>query len=127
IGGNAPTTIKMADGRTRTGILLAASETSAVLLENNRFVLLSVDGDVYREKAITPKADWTHYDGFLNGNRYSPLELVNATNVQRLGAAWVFPIPNTQRLLQVTPVVQDGIMYVTGWNELYALDATTGR
>jgi len=127
IGGNVPTTIKMTDGRTRTGILLAASETSAVLLENNRFVLLSVDGDVYREKAITPKADWTHYDGFLNGNRYSPLELVNATNVQRLGAAWVFPIPNTQRLLQVTPVVQDGIMYVTGWNELYALDATTGR
>lgn len=24
-------------------------------------------------------------------------------------------------------VVQDGIMYVTGWNEIYALDATTGR
>ncbi len=28
---------------------------------------------------------------------------------------------------QATPVVADGIMYVTGWNELYALDATTGR
>ena len=28
---------------------------------------------------------------------------------------------------QATPVVVDGIMYVTGWNELYALDATTGR
>jgi alcohol dehydrogenase (cytochrome c) len=26
-----------------------------------------------------------------------------------------------------TPIVVDGIMYVTGWNELYALDATTGR
>jgi alcohol dehydrogenase (cytochrome c) len=127
IGSNAPTTIKMSDGRSRTGILLADSDTSAVLLENNRFVLLSKDGDVYREKPLAPKADWTHYDGFLNGNRYSPLELINATTVQRLGAAWVFPIPNTQRLLQVTPVVQDGIMYVTGWNEIYALDATSGR
>ena len=28
---------------------------------------------------------------------------------------------------QNTPVVVDGIMYVTGWNELQALDATTGR
>jgi alcohol dehydrogenase (cytochrome c) len=127
LSGNSPTTIKMADGRSRTGILLADSETSGVLLENNRIVLLSKDGDAYREKPLAPKADWTHYDGFLNGNRYSPLELINATTVQRLGAAWVFPIPNTQRILQVTPVVQDGIMYVTGWNEIYALDATTGR
>jgi alcohol dehydrogenase (cytochrome c) len=127
VGGNTPSTIKMADGRSRTGILLADSETSGVLLENNRYVLLSKDGEVYREKAITPKADWTHYDGFLNGNRYSPLEMINATTVQRLGAAWMFPIPNTQRILQVTPIVQDGVMYVTGWNEIYALDATTGR
>jgi alcohol dehydrogenase (cytochrome c) len=29
--------------------------------------------------------------------------------------------------MQSTPAVQDGIMYVTGWNEIYALDATTGR
>ena len=107
--------------------LLAQSEVSAVLLENGRFQLLSKDGAVYREKPITPKADWTHYDGSLTGNRYSPLELINPSNVQRLGAAWLFPIPSNPRALQSTPVVQDGIMYVTGWNEIYALDATTGR
>ena len=98
-----------------------------MLLDNGRFTLLSKDGAAYREKAITPKADWTHYDGSLTGNRYSPLELINPTNVQRLGAAWVFPIASNPRALQATPVVQDGIMYVTGWNEIYALDATTGR
>jgi hypothetical protein len=87
------TTIKMADGRSRTGVLLAQSEVSAVLLENGRFQLLSKDGSVYREKPVTPKADWTHYDGSLTGNRYSPLELINPSNVQRLGAAWLFPIP----------------------------------
>ena len=117
----------MADGRARTGVLLAQSEVSAVLLENGRFKLLSKDGVAYREKAITPKADWTHYDGSLTGNRYSPLELINPSNVQRLGAAWMFPIASNPRALQSTPVVQDGIMYVTGWNEIYALDATTGR
>lgn len=127
IGGLATSTIKMADGRARTGILLAQSELSAVLLENGRFTVLSKDGDAYREKAIAPKADWTHYDGSLTGNRYSPLELINRTNVQRLGAAWMFPIAGIPRAMQATPVVQDGIMYVTGPNQLYALDATTGR
>ena len=120
-------TIKTADGRTRTGTVVAQSEVSAVLRDGASFTLLSKDGSSYREKAISPKADWTHYDGSLTGNRYSPLELVNHTNVQRVGAAWVFPIPSNPRALQSTPVVQDGIMYVTGWNEIYALDATTGR
>jgi alcohol dehydrogenase (cytochrome c) len=127
LGDQTPTTITVTDGRTRTGLLLAQSELSGVLLENGGFTLLSKDGATYRPKAIAPKADWTHYDGSLSGNRYSQLELVNSTNVQRLGAAWVFPIASNPRALQSTPVVQDGIMYVTGWNELYALDATTGR
>ena len=127
IGGQAATTVKMADGRSKTGILLAQSELSAVLLEKDTFTLLSKDGDAYRPKPITPKSDWTQYDGSLTGNRYSPLELVNRTNVQRIGAAWVFPIASNPRALQSTPVVQDGIMYFTGWNELYAVDATTGR
>ena len=44
-------------------------------------------------------------------------------------AAWRrvdVPVPNTARL-QVTPVVVDGVMYVTSANECYALDAGTGR
>jgi alcohol dehydrogenase (cytochrome c) len=127
IGGQQPSSITMTDGRTRTGLLLADSEVSAVLLESGRFVLLSKDGAAYREKTISPKADWVHYDGSLTGNRYSPLELINPSNVQRLGAAWIFPIASNPRALQSTPVVQDGIMYVTGWNEIYALDATTGQ
>ena len=127
IEGLQASTITMADGRTRTGVLLAQSELSAVLLESGRFVPLSKDGAAYRDKPIAPKADWTHYDGSLTGNRFSPLELINPTNVQRVGAAWVFPIASNPRALQSTPVVQDGIMYVTGWNEMYALDATTGR
>jgi len=141
VEGLQPGTITMADGRTRTGLLLAQSELTAVLLENGRlhpdapaaseaplkFALLSKDGAAYREKAIAPKADWTHYDGSLTGNRYSPLELINPSNVQRLGAAWVFPFASNPRAVQSTPVVVDGIMYFTGWNEIYALDATTGR
>src|SRR5262249_49389 len=29
--------------------------------------------------------------------------------------------------IEATPIVVDGVMYVTGWNEVWALDATTGK
>jgi alcohol dehydrogenase (cytochrome c) len=124
--GMTPSTIKMAEGRSRAGVLLAQGDLDATLLENGKFVLLSRDGDVYREKPIAPKADWLFYDGSLTGNRFSPLEQINASSIKRLGPAWIFPVPNSPRL-EVTPTVADGIMYVGGWNEWYALDATTGR
>ena len=82
IGGQAATTVKMADGRSMTGILLAQSETLRRLARKRHVLLLCrKTDDVYRAKAIAPKADWTHYDGSLTGNRYSPLELINSTNV----------------------------------------------
>jgi alcohol dehydrogenase (cytochrome c) len=127
IGGTKPTSIKMADGSSRTGILLGQSITSAVLLENGNvmFTLLSRDGDIYREKPIAPKRDWLMYDGSHTGNRYSTLDQIDASNVQRLAPVWTLPMPESRP--QLTPVVVDGIMYVTGWNELQAVDATTGR
>ena len=95
IGSNKPTTIKMADGSSRTGILLGQSLLSATLLESNntKFTLLSRDGDVYREKAIAPKRDWLLYDGSYTGNRYSTLDQINRTNVQRLAPVWTLPMP----------------------------------
>ena len=88
IGATASTTIKMADGSSRAGILLGQSLLGATLLEkgNTKFTLLSRDGDVYREKPIAPKSDWLMYDGSHTGNRYSTLDQINPTNVQRLGA-----------------------------------------
>jgi alcohol dehydrogenase (cytochrome c) len=47
--------------------------------------------------------------------------------VQRLAPKWTFPIQGAPRALQVTPVVVDGVMYVTSVNEAYALDARNGR
>src|ERR1700730_18276101 len=120
-----PVTINMADGKTRTGIPLGRTDLDATLLESGKLVLLSRDGDVYREKAIAPKDDWSSYDGAQSGNRFSPLDQISTATVKRLGPAWIFPMPNATRL-EVTPTVLDGIMYVSGWNEVHALDATTG-
>jgi alcohol dehydrogenase (cytochrome c) len=43
-----------------------------------------------------------------------------------LRAAWVFHAGNSERL-EATPVVVNGIMYVTSANDAFALDARTGR
>lgn len=76
---------------------------------------------------VNPKpGDWPSYHGSLSGNRMSPLTQVNTTNVSQLAAKWIFPISSARRL-QNTPVVMDGVMYVTAANEVYALDAKSGR
>jgi PQQ-dependent dehydrogenase (methanol/ethanol family) len=69
--------------------------------------------------------EWPSYDGFLSGNRHSPLTQINRDNVSKLGARWMYTVPNAR--LECTPVVIDGMMYVTHGNECHALDARTGR
>src|SRR5215469_8725959 len=70
--------------------------------------------------------NWTSYNGDYTGRRYSRLQQINNRNVVQLRAAWVFHPGNSQNL-EVTPVVIRGIMYVTSSNDVFALDARTGR
>lgn len=72
-----------------------------------------------------PKAgDWLTYNGSDSGNRYSPLEQITTANVSALKLKWVFPISYFG--LEVTPLAADGVLYVTGPNQVIALDALTG-
>jgi alcohol dehydrogenase (cytochrome c) len=71
-------------------------------------------------------ANWTSYNGDYTGRRYSSLREINVGNVSELRAAWVFHPGNSQNL-EVTPVVFHGIMFVTSANDVFALDARTGR
>ena len=70
--------------------------------------------------------NWTSYHGDYTGRRYSSLQQINTANVAQLNAAWVFHPGNSQNL-EVTPVVVRGLMYVTSSNDVFALDARTGR
>ena len=69
---------------------------------------------------------WPSYNGDYTGRRFSSLREINKANVGRLRAAWVFHPGNSQRL-EATPVVIRGVMYVTSANDVFALDARTGR
>jgi alcohol dehydrogenase (cytochrome c) len=73
-----------------------------------------------------PGANWLSYNGDFSGRRYGKLSQINLGNVGQLQARWVFHSGNSNRL-EVTPVVANGIMFVTSANDTYALDARTGR
>lgn len=70
--------------------------------------------------------NWPSYNGDYSGRRYSSLHEINGANVAQLRAAWIFHPGNSQRL-EATPVVVRGVMYVTSANDVFALDARTGR
>ena len=89
-------------------------------------VLLRREGDAYREAAIEPYVDWPSYHGSYTGNRHSPLDQIDRDNIGGLSMQWFFPIPDMP-MIEGTPVVIAGVMYVTAVNQVYALDAATGR
>jgi PQQ-dependent dehydrogenase (methanol/ethanol family) len=71
--------------------------------------------------------DWSLHGNDWGEQRYSTLEQINRDNVERLGLAWHFDM-YTRRGIEATPLVVDGVMYVTGsWSMVYALDARSGK
>ena len=59
--------------------------------------------------------------------RFSPLDDINDDNVGQLGLAWAVEL-DTSRGQEATPLVVDGVMYVTtAWSKVMALDAATGK
>jgi alcohol dehydrogenase (cytochrome c) len=107
------------------GLLLNQGADDLQLLDKNRRIrLLRRAGETVRE--VTSQIDWPTYHGRMDGNRYSTLDQIRGDNIAGLAPRWMFPIAGIARL-QVTPVVYEGVMYVTAPNECYALDPGTGR
>ncbi len=78
---------------------------------------------------LKPKpGNWPSYHGQLSGNRYSALDQITPRNIRGLAPKWTFSVPDQgSQSLEGTPVVVDGVMYVTRVNTVIALDARTGR
>ena len=72
------------------------------------------------------KDDWPSYNGDYTGRRFSGLTQITPQNVAHLQAQWVFHT-KTPGVLEGTPVVVNGIMYFTGSNDAFALNAQTGE
>jgi alcohol dehydrogenase (cytochrome c) len=118
-------TVQMTDGQRVTGRVLGEGFDDLQLrTDDDRVHLLRRAGDRFRR--VTSDKDWPTYNGDPGGNRYTTLTPIDKDTVSRLAPRWVYSIPGAGQL-QVTPVVVDGIMYVTAPNECFAIDAGSGR
>jgi quinohemoprotein ethanol dehydrogenase len=78
-------------------------------------------------EADSDSANWLSYGRNYSEDRYSPLVQINKDNVSRLGLAWDIDL-GFRRGFEATPIVVDGIMYVSGaWSKVYAIDTRTGK
>jgi quinohemoprotein ethanol dehydrogenase len=72
-------------------------------------------------------ANWAGYGGDESERHYSPLDDIDAGNVDKLALDWFYDIdvgPNAF----AAPIVVDGIMYfAAGYSVVHALDARTGK
>ena len=79
--------------------------TTAPTLEN-------INSKHIANAADTPEV-WLSYGGTYDEQRFSRLKNINQGNVKDLGVAWTYDL-ETSRGVEATPIVVDGVMYVTG-------------
>ena len=77
--------------------------------------------------------DWPDYGGDMGAQRYSPLDQINAENVDSLEIAWRFSTenigPTPESNATFTPLEVGGVIYTTvgATRNVVALDATNGQ
>jgi PQQ-dependent dehydrogenase (methanol/ethanol family) len=92
----------------------------------------NIPGGVPYERLLKASAEpqnWPMFWGNYQGTHYSGLKQITPANAHTLQAQWATAIPGDS-ILEATPIVVAGIMYVTGSGNpltVTALDAKTGR
>lgn len=76
--------------------------------------------------------EWANYGNGPGGNRYSPLAQITPANIGALTPAWSYTLgkePNGEHApFEATPLkVGDTLYFCTGYNDIVAIDAETGR
>jgi quinohemoprotein ethanol dehydrogenase len=118
--------------RLRAYVLLGASGLAALLAacgtkEGTAARVGAVDGARLLAADSEPGA-WMSYGRTYDEQRFSPLKAVNADNVGQLKLAWHDDLDAVHRAQESTPVVVDGVMYVTSaYSKVFALDPATGK
>jgi alcohol dehydrogenase (cytochrome c) len=69
---------------------------------------------------------WPTYHGDYTGQRHSPLTAIVPANVSQLALAWAFQTGQSASI-KSTPIVVNGMLYVSAPDQLWAIDARTGR
>jgi alcohol dehydrogenase (cytochrome c) len=105
----------------RRGIVLAIT---AALFLHSQGLPITNDRLLHADKE---PGNWLMYSSTYNSWRFSGLDQINQGNVKNLHVKWLFQGRHNEKF-ETTPLVVDGIMYLTRpENDIYALDAETGR
>ena len=73
-----------------------------------------------------PAGDWPLVGGNWSSSRHTTLADIDRETVDRLAGAWVTRLEGGASS-RATPVVQDGVLYLTGGANVFAIDARTAR
>ena len=72
--------------------------------------------------------EWLTYGLTTGETRYSALNLINASNVKRLGLEWSYEVGPGGGGQEATPMMWNGTLYgITNWSVVFAVDARTGK
>ena len=87
----------------------------------------SMIDDAYLVNADNTPENWVTYGKNYAEDRFSSLAQINKDNVGKLGLAWALNLETT-RGIEATPLVMDGIMFLSGpWSKVFAVNAQTGK
>ena len=75
---------------------------------------------------VMAQNNWSHPGNDPGATKYSSLDQINTANVTRLQQAWVFHTGDKTGFFESTPLVIDGVMYLSAQNGVFALDPVSG-
>ena len=107
--------------------LPAQAQTAAKgTAEHIRAVTSRIDGAAIQANAANTR-DWPSHGLDYAETRFSRLKQVDTGNVKDLGLVWSYNL-ESNRGVESTPLVVDGIMYATAsWSIVHAIDVRTGK
>ena len=72
--------------------------------------------------------EWLTYSGSFDGRRYTPLNEITPANVSQLRIRWIQQFDTSDRTIEATPLVVDGVIFTTEPpSNVIALDARSGH
>ncbi len=71
-----------------------------------------------------PATGWLTYHGDYTGQRHSNLNQITPENIDKLKQVWKF---QASQQIKASPIVANGMIYITAPDNLWAIDAHTGK
>ena len=110
--------------RTSIGTILGCLLSHGILTSG---ALAQPVGNSDLRHAASNTRDWLMYGRDDYAQRYVELDQITPANIDRLHPAWVFATGGENRGLQATPLIRDGVLYVSAdGSRVFAIDARTG-